>query len=334
MQLNKIFTSHMVFAANKPIRFFGNGKGTAEINFAGHKRSLSSNNDFWILEFEPMEYGGPYSAQIIFEDEEIVLEDIYVGEVYLFAGQSNLQFKLSASSTPQSLYESNDKLRLYSTDKIEKTDRFDSKDGWLTCKKEYVGDWSAVAFLTGREITKVKGIAVGAVACYQGASIIESWVPKGAFKNIGIDIPANKKTWSHSCKEYSEFNGEGRLYNFAFLQVVPFSFSGVIWYQGESDTTVDEAKVYSDELAELIRIWRSDLNDEKLPFYVIQIADFINDNNPTAWALIQKAQVEVQSKTKGVKTIISADVCENDDIHPKTKDKLSKRIAAAILQDI
>lgn len=333
MTLNKIFSSHMVFARRLPIRIYGEGSGVVQINFVGYKKILISEDDKWIVEFPPMEYGGPYSMEVIFEDEKIVLEDIYIGEVFLFAGQSNMQFKMKESNTPIDLYNSNNKLRLYSTDRIEKSDYYTSDDGWVICEKEQVGNWSAIAYLTGNEISKTKNIAVGAIACYQGASVIESWVPKGAFKEI--NIPEDKKYIDHTVKDFSAWNSEGTLYSYALSQVVPFSVSAVVWYQGESDATQEEGLVYCDELSVLINVWRKDFYNPNLPFVIVQISDNIQraaiDNG---WSLIQKAQIDIQSKSPNVKTVISADVCENNDIHPKTKDKLAQRISNVILNDI
>lgn len=331
MELNKIFTSHMVFQARKPIRVYGKGQGKAEIKFAGQKSTVVSDKDDWMAELEPMEYGGPYSMEIFFEDSKIVLEDIYIGEVYLFSGQSNMEMKMKSTNTPPELYKSNNKLRFYSTDKIVRPDYYTTSDGWVICEKECIEKWSALAYLAGDEISRTKDIAVGIIVCCLGESVIESWVPEGSFQKIGINIPDEDKFENHSIS----FNKEGTLYNFALSQAIPYSISAVVWYQGESDATEAEGYVYAEELCELIRIWRKDFLDDNLPFIVIQIADFVKraelawkDNG---WPLIQKAQIEVPSKIHGVKTVISCDVCENDEIHPQTKDKLSKRISANLL---
>lgn len=50
-----------------------------------------------------MPYSGPYTLTVSFETETVVLEDIYVGEVYLFAGQSNMEWKLRQTVTPDEL---------------------------------------------------------------------------------------------------------------------------------------------------------------------------------------------------------------------------------------
>lgn len=328
MKLNNIFTSHMVFAAKQPIRIYGTGVGEAVITFAGQTKAVISDAEQWLVEFSPMEYSGPY--ELVFESQErVVLNDIYVGEVYLFAGQSNMQFKMKTESTNPSLYESNENLRLFSTDRIEKTDFYTAKDGWVKCRKEMVEEWSAIGYLAGNEIAKSKNIAVGIITCYQGASVIESWTPKGIFEKHGINISLDQKYRDHSDERWSGWNKDGTLYDYAFSQVVPFSFSAVVWYQGESDTSLEEAKVYQQELAILIDTWRNDLKNHSLPFVIVQIADYTNRNDE-AWKMVQKAQYEIQHTLSNITTVISADVCESDDIHPPTKYKLAKRIATAL----
>lgn len=89
--------------------------------------------------------------------------------------------------------------------------------------------------------------------------------------------------------------------------------------------------MYQDELKELIRIWRNDFGNISLPFVIVQIADYVCRPDE-AWKLVQKAQFDIQYSVKNVKTVVSADVCENDDIHPKTKDKLAARIANELIK--
>ena len=331
MELNKIFTSHMVFQARKPIKVYGKGKGKAEITFVGKKYNIISDEEDWIIELAPMEYGGPYSMEIDFKDTQIILEDIYIGEVYLFAGQSNMELKMKQTNTPEKLYNSNDKLRFFSTDTIRKSDYYTASDGWLICEKECIENLSALAYLAGNEISECKDIAVGIIVCYQGESVIESWVPEGSFQKIGINISDEEKFENHSLM----WNKEGFLYEYALAQVIPYSISAVVWYQGESDATDAEGYVYVEELCEFIKTWRKAFRDEKISFVIVQLADFIERVtlgwSEEGWSLIQKAQLEVSSKIQGVKTVVSRDVCENDDIHPRTKDKLAKRICEALL---
>ena len=326
MKLDRIFTSYMVFAAEKPIRVYGTGEGTVTVRFAGQSVTATSEGKNWLVELEPMNYGGPYDLMVEFSDRTETLENVFVGEVYLFAGQSNMQFKMWESTTKEG--EDNDKIRIFYPDRIEKTDKFTPKDGWLVCKKEMTPEISAIAYHTATELTQ-KGIAVGVVNCYQGASVIESWSPKGAFDKIS-DLTLEQKHGDHGDPEYAAWQGEGTLYEYAFLQIVPFAFSGVIWYQGESDASPVEGEVYLEELTEMIKIWRHDLKDDNLPFVIVQLADYIWGDK-VGWKLVQEAQLKAEKTISNTKTVISKDVCETDNIHPPTKDKLAKRIAEALM---
>ena len=327
MKLNPIFASHMVFAADKPIRIYGEGCGQVTVAFAGLQKELCSQEAFWLVELPPMACGGPYELRVTLDGEETVLTDVCVGEVYLFAGQSNLQFKLHESTTPRETWRDDARVRLFSTERVEPGEPFVPADGWKPCRAQEAGDWSAIAYHTCQNLARRKDVAVGAIACYQGASAIEGWVPEGLFAANGICLAPEDKFPDHGCF----WSADGYLYERMLRQVIPFSLSGVVWYQGESDQTLAEGLVYAQELSLLIDQWRADFGDQALPFAVIQIA-ICRDRADAGWLAIQQAQLDIQGLRNGVKTVISADVSEDDQIHPPTKDKLSLRVADALAE--
>ena len=332
MQLNAIFSSGMVFAKDHPIRIYGTGEGRAEIVFAGIKQQIVSQNGEWFVEFHPMECGGPHELVLTTEGKEIVLNDIYVGEVYLFAGQSNMQFKIKQGQDDPAFCETNEMLRLFSPRCIEDTDFYKPEDGWVKAEKSMAPMWSALAHYTGIQLAKKKNIAIGIIACYQGASVIESWVPKGVLEQNGIFVEQKDKGPSHYTEPYCAWNHNGQLYDHMISQVKPFSLTGVVWYQGESDTTVAEAKVYDKELAILIDTWRKDFIDPELPFVIIQIANY-DKRDDEGWHMIQQVQYDIQFTVPHVTTVISADACRSDDVHPPKKYALAQKLANALLNN-
>ena len=203
----------------------------------------------------------------------------------------------------------------------------------MLCTKENAGDWPALGYLTGELIERKKDVAVGVITCYQGASVIETWVPEGLFTANGISLTPEEKSYSHICPEYSVWNKEGTLYHYVVEKLMPFSVGYVVWYQGESDSSPAEARVYAQELALLIDCWRAGYRDETLPFIVVQLADLDQNTGEwlAAWQGIQQAQVDIQQLREGVTTVISRDVCESYDIHPPRKALLARRIAAVML---
>ncbi len=328
-RLASVFSSHMVFAARKPIRIYGEGQGEISITFAGRQISLSSSSDRWFAEFPPMEYGGPYCLTVVLDGKREILEDIYVGEVLLMAGQSNMQFKLRESSFPKEDIRGDGRMRLFTAPRPEEGEPFSPADGWRVCTAENAPQWSALAYHVGQFRTEANNIAVGLICCYQGASVIESWVPEGTFGAVGISLSDGEKYGDHFHEKYRAWNGDGYLYSHSLSTLFPFSLSAVVWYQGESDASLAESRVYGAELKELIRVWRDSFSDASLPFVVVQIADYINRAGEP-WKNIQKAQYDIQFETCFVKTARSADVCENDNIHPPTKVKLAARIAETL----
>ena len=231
MKLGDIFRSGMVLAAGKPIRFFGEGAGHGEITFANQSKEIISNNEFWCVEFPGMEYGGPH--EIIFKTESttVVLNNVYVGEVYLFSGQSNMTMMLEETNTSKARYADDCRIRYVDITPIPE-DIID----WQAASRECIGKWSALGYLVCKDIADKKNIHVGAVVCARGATAIESWVPMGAFEAIGINIQSEDKYPDHRY----ECNVDGRMYQSKLMRAVPYSFSGVVWYQGESDASVAE----------------------------------------------------------------------------------------------
>lgn len=331
MKLDVIFSSDMVFAAGKPIRIYGEGKGYAEITFAGKTMSVFSDEDKWCVDFPAMDYGGPYTLCAVFPDGKADFSGIYIGDVYLLAGQSNMQVQLDTINFSAEKYVSQPRLHFFTTENFEREcESFFPEDGWMLCEKQTAGKRAALPYLVGNALCNKKDVHVGIIMCYRGASVIESWVPEGTFEKLGINIPPENKYIDHTLDLFAAWNRDGVLYSHSLSQVIPFSLSGVVWYQGESDADGEETAVYADELCALIDVWRRDFCDELLPFAVVQIADF-DGRAGDGWTALQNAQLEVQKMRKNVKTVISRDVCETDDIHPPTKHILAERIADALV---
>ena len=328
MRFDNIFSSGAVFPHGKTILIYGTGDGTGTVEFAGQVNTVVCEDGRWLTQFPAMEYGGPYTLKLESSGASVILDDIYVGEVYLCSGQSNIELKLRDTNTSPDDHRSNDMLRYFSVDKITSNGLFSPEDGWIKADKDTVHEWSAKGYLTGREIAETKNIAVGIIICAQGASVIESWVPKGTFEAIGIDIPINEKAIGHRKPEYLKW------YEKQLRQVFPDRLNGVIWYQGESDAVGRECDVYHTELMTLINKWRTDFDDAELPFYVICLHDYFPDEpyrDNEGWRKIQRAQKMVPEMTEGVVTVECADICETDNIHPPTKTILSHRLADAIM---
>ena len=330
MELNAVFCDGMVLAANKPIRVFGTGKGRVSVRFLGSEKTQVSDTDVWTVELPAQSYGGPYEMEITLDGKTRILSDVYVGEVLLLHGQSNIQFKLSESSYPTEKYEACPLMRLFSLRRIQDMDPYRPENGWVRCTEETAGNFSAIGYHVGLQIAQERGCAVGLIGCYQGASVIQTWLPEGTEERLGISIADGDRHCDHFKTLYRQWNPEGRLYRFSVEQILPYSLTWVIWYQGESNATPAEGAVYDRLLTALVEQRRLDFDDPDLQFVIIELAECLARAGE-GWTLVQKAQVKVGAEMRGVTTVPCADVCENDNIHPPTKTLLSERVANVIL---
>ena len=332
MKLHTLFSDHIVFAENLPIRLFGTGDGCVKVSFLGETAAACSSQGSWEVELAAREAGGPYEIELDLNDEKKVLTDVYVGNVYLIAGQSNAEFPLSESNTSAEIYKNDPLFRNYFVSRpwIE-LEALSSKDGWQQAKKETVGAWSAIGYLARNSIRTATGKAIGLISCYQGASVIESWLPRDIAD--GIRLPDSESYIDHYYPDFAAWNSNGVIFETMLKTVMPFSVNGVVWYQGESDTTVQEAAIYDRSLELLFGCVRDMQRNPSLPFAVVQIADYDyrKEYDPDGWKGIQLAQERAAQKDGLVKLVKCADICESSMIHPVTKNALAERIAFALL---
>ncbi|MBQ8885129.1 MAG: hypothetical protein IJY62_01975 [Clostridia bacterium] len=331
MKLAPIFTDHAVFPANKPVRIYGEGVGTVTVSLGNTCVSTEANGR-WLVTFPPLPHGGPFALVVTCGNETVVLKDIYLGEVYLLSGQSNMEFKLHESTRPQAEYKSDEKIRLFTSDRAWRNkEHFRSRDGWLLCDKETAGHWTAIGYELAHCIREKRDVAIGLIACYQEASVIEAWLPEAIANSPEFFLNPEAKHWDHHAPAFEDWNSAGKLYNSLFLQIAPFAVTRVIWYQGESDSTVAEAEIYDRELIALMGVWRQELFDETLPVTVIQLADAKACYYPDGWKAIQEAQLRAVKQDPLATLIVSRDVCESDiGLHPPTKKLLARRIADSL----
>lgn len=329
IQLAQIFQDGLVLQANKPIRVFGEGDGVYEVEFLGQTVRAESQNGKWLAELAPASYGVDYTLTVRHGDESLTLHDVCVGEVFLCAGQSNMQFGLGEEKTPLSAYSDDPYLRTFVSARVEPNTDFKPEDGWNAAESATVGMWTALGYLIGSHARRAGAPAVGIVNCSQGASYIQTWIDDARYIGSPLELPVEVMHFDASYPLYQHFNRPGLLYHHMLEPLFPFSFGRVIWYQGESNTSAAEAAIYVDLLNMMITNWRDSFADPDLPFTLIQIADY-QDRDDDMWRGVQRAQAEAPARIRLVNTVVSADISEKDNIHPPTKAPLARRVWESI----
>ena len=117
------------------------------------------------------------------------------------------------------------------------------------------------------------------------------------------------------------------LYNAVVYPLAPYALSGVVWYQGESNT--GNPAPYEAMLTKLVNGWRQLWQQPQLPFVVVQLANYMQPSEQpqeSAWARVREAQRQVATKLPHVGLATAIDLGETVDIHPLRKRELADRI--------
>jgi sialate O-acetylesterase len=118
------------------------------------------------------------------------------------------------------------------------------------------------------------------------------------------------------------------LYNAMHYPLAPYALSGMVWYQGESNT--DLGLGYEQYLTELVTGWRQLWQTPDLPFVIVQLANFMDPSDQpqdTGWSQVREAQRLVAKKQPNAELACIIDLGETVDIHPLRKREVAQRIA-------
>ena len=124
------------------------------------------------------------------------------------------------------------------------------------------------------------------------------------------------------------------LYNAMIAPLQNYGIRGVLWYQGESN--VDRRNEYAALLTALIADWRNTFGNPELPFYIVELADFLSRDDVSgrqAWAEMRKEQAKVAETNRNTRLIRNSDLGEWNDIHPLDKKTLGQRAAESALEN-
>ncbi len=195
-QLGTPFSDQMVVQADMPIRIWGTGQAGAfvTVKFGDDQAKADIGNDrSWFVELPAQSASSqPRNMELTCLDQNIVLRDVVVGEVWFCAGQSNMEFPLKSSrSANEALAAANDPaIRLFDFQGIARggtgafspsqiaqlqPDQFAS-GSWRSSTVESAAEFSAVAYYFGTRLRAELNCPVGLINVSSGGTPIESWL--------------------------------------------------------------------------------------------------------------------------------------------------------------
>jgi len=333
VRLPAIIGSHMVLQQKTAVTIWGWCDAGEKIKLkAGWDTTTytvtGSSSAKWSIEIETPVAGGPYQLTIN-GSNQIVLEDVMVGEVWICSGQSNMEMSVNWGLPYQ------DEV----TNAIDKNIRFfhiprttadypqeDVKAEWMVCTPAEMKRFSAAGYFFGKTLREKLNVPVGLINASWGGTPAETWTP--------VEWINNNPTLKAAAAKLTPANGwpviPAATYNGMIYPLSKYAIAGTIWYQGEAN--VNTASSYSELFSTMIMAWRKVWKID-FPFYYVEVAPFAGYGDNSSSAFLREAQTKTLA-TPLTGMIVVTDLVDNiNDIHPKMKKEVGLRLANYALSE-
>ena len=358
LSLPQIYSDSMVLQRNVPLTISGMADAgeIVGVSIAGEKAEAKTSVDGrWKLALKPLKAGGPYTLTVATKKRTLAFKDVLVGEVWLCSGQSNMAFMVKQSATA--------KQDIASASKHKKLRLFDMKGKWDTnaeqwdsivldsvnslqyykstmwegCSEKSVADFSAIAFSFGAALSDSLNVPVGLICNAVGGSTVESWINR---RTLEYNYPAIFTSWFDNdhiqpwVRERAAFNVKksksplqrhpyqpAYLFASGIMPLEHFNIAGAIWYQGESNA--HNMELHERLFPLLVESWRTFFDSDSLPFYFVQLSSL----SRPSWPRFRDSQRKIATEMDGVEMVVSSDLGDSLDVHPRFKREIGERLA-------
>ena len=260
--------------------------------------------------------GGPYTLE--------GQHDILVGDLWLLAGQSNMEGvgNLIDVESPQEMVHS---LQSCETWAIATEPLHWLNESPRSVHRALMGLELTPDSPAQRDPARTKGAGLGLT--FAKTRYAATGIP------IGLIPAAHGGTSMEQWDPRRKDDGDASLYGAALGRVHQLGgkIAGILWYQGESDASPDQATLYPFRLQRLVAAFRADLAQPDLPFYFVQIGRVIGEGwiwEPS-WNAIRELQRLSANTLAGSRMVSTVDLELDDLIHIGTQGlkRLGRRLA-------
>ncbi len=309
----------------------------------------------------------PATLTIRHGEAQKLIGDVLVGEVWLCSGQSNMQWSVESAKDGdlEIMAARHPAIRFLNVENVASLKpRFSSDAAWQVCSPDTIRRLTAVGYFFGRDLRFALDRPVGLLNASWGGTPAIAWTRPEVFpkhpllqQNFEqwetVTVPQYPERLKAHLAELAEWeaahpnapkNTPGRprppqapdgprrpgvLGNGMLATLAPFALRGVIWYQGEADAGWEPDR-YDERLAVMFKDWREWWESPELGIGIVQLASFFpaktepSDDN---WPRLRDAQVRAVEALAPAGLAVAIDVGETDDIHPRNKQDVGRRLA-------
>lgn len=372
IQLPALIADNMVLQQRAKVTLWGKANAGEQVvvktSWGGKPLTAITDEDGnWQLEVRTPQADGKEQSILFMASDTIMVRHILAGEVWLASGQSNMEFYMDKGEgwrTGVLNYEQEIAAADYPAirmidvpNTVADSPAADFRGQWEVCTPQHAGNFSAVAYYFAVHIHRTTGYPVGIINATWGGTPAESWTRKAVLEQDSVLRPILER-YAEACAAYPERYADykeklrawkadtsstkkgapkepigprhnkspSKLYNGMIAPLLPCHIRGVIWYQGESNAGY--AWQYRTLFPAMIRSWRQDFRSPDLPFYFVQIAPHKGQN-----PVIREAQLYTYQQVAHTGMVVTTDVGDARNIHPRNKKTVGDRLALWALHE-
>ena len=197
-------------------------------------------------------------------------------------------------------------------------------DSWFCCSTESIKNFSAVAYLFGRELHRELKVPIGLICVAGEGTTLEAWTPYDALQREG-SFERLLEHW----RERGEPTNPNRVsgsYNAMVAPISGFAFRGIIWHQGEAN--LGRGAQYRRLFPVMIDSWRKKLAQPQCPFLFVQPTPFRYNERPReALPEIWDAQLRTFNRLDHLGMVVTTDLGSSESNQPIDKLPVAKRLS-------
>ena len=192
LELPKLFQNGCVLQQGEGTRIWGFGRPGMQVTVSIQGKqicteiSLEGRFDLKLPELFP---GGPYELRVEGENQEAVISQAFVGDVFVCAGQSNMELPMRrvAVRYPEEFEQGGcEGVHIYKVmenPEFQETLQEHREAAWHTCGKEYLEEASAMSYFLGKYLYGKRKVPIGILNLSLGGTPAEAWISRQGLKD-------------------------------------------------------------------------------------------------------------------------------------------------------
>ena len=193
LSLNNLFNDHMVLQQDTLVSFWGQATKGVKVNlhcsWGAQATTVADETGNWMVKLNtPKADNKSHTVTVKSKKNTIEIEDVFLGEVWLASGQSNMEMPMKGfryarihelvEGAEEEIANANyPEIRMFTVKRIIAFESQENTEGnWAVCSPETLGEFSAVAYYFGKKLHQELNIPIGLIHSSWGGSPAESWV--------------------------------------------------------------------------------------------------------------------------------------------------------------